>query len=160
MSSIPPSNVPVINPNGTMDQAWYRYFSGQEGTPGFVTAGDGLKGGGPVSAGVELSLSPGGVSNANLRPSTGTSVIGRAQPTAGTPSDIKAAENGLFLGRMGDALAFRPIAGGEFAVADLPSATDYGAGAVIYVPDESGGATLAFSDGTDWRRAWDLAIVS
>lgn len=31
---------------------------------------------------------------------------------------------------------------------------------IIFVYDETGGATLAFSDGTDWRRVTDLAIVS
>ncbi len=31
---------------------------------------------------------------------------------------------------------------------------------VVYVTDETGGATLAFSDGTNWRRVQDRAIVS
>ena len=31
---------------------------------------------------------------------------------------------------------------------------------VVFVYDETGGATLAFSDGTDWRRVQDRAIVS
>ena len=44
------------------------------------------------------------------------------------------------------------------AVADLP---DPGVpGAVIYVSDESGGAVPAFSDGTNWRRVTDRAVVS
>lgn len=30
----------------------------------------------------------------------------------------------------------------------------------IYVTDETGGATPAFSDGTNWRRASDRAVVS
>lgn len=34
------------------------------------------------------------------------------------------------------------------------------AGGIIYVSDETGGATLAFSDGTNWRRVQDRAIVS
>lgn len=33
-------------------------------------------------------------------------------------------------------------------------------GSVIYVSDETGGKTLAFSDGTDWRRAQDRVVVS
>ncbi len=45
-----------------------------------------------------------------------------------------------------------------FTVASLPSASD--AGCVIYVSDETGGAVLAFSDGTNWRRVTDRAIVS
>jgi len=31
---------------------------------------------------------------------------------------------------------------------------------VIYVSNETGGATLAFSDGTNWRRVQDRAVVS
>lgn len=33
-------------------------------------------------------------------------------------------------------------------------------GGVIFVPDEAGGATLAFSDGAVWRRVQDRAVVS
>ena len=35
-----------------------------------------------------------------------------------------------------------------------------GAGRVVYCTDDVGGATLAYSDGTNWRRATDMAIVS
>ncbi len=45
----------------------------------------------------------------------------------------------------------------SFTVATLPAATEAG---VIYVSDETGGATLALADGTNWRRAQDRAIVS
>lgn len=48
----------------------------------------------------------------------------------------------------------------SFTVLTLPSAALYGAGAVVFVSDESGGATLAFSDGTDWRRVTDRNVVS
>lgn len=44
-------------------------------------------------------------------------------------------------------------------VASLPSASIH-EGDVIYVSDETGGATLAFSDGTNWLRAQDRAVVS
>jgi len=33
-------------------------------------------------------------------------------------------------------------------------------GQLIYVEDESGGAVLAYSDGSDWRRVTDRAVVS
>lgn len=46
-----------------------------------------------------------------------------------------------------------------FAVADLPSASDW-IRCLIYVSDELGGATVAFSDGTNWRRVQDRAVVS
>lgn len=45
-----------------------------------------------------------------------------------------------------------------YSVTNLPRATP--AGQRIYVSDESGGATPAFSDGTDWRRYSDRAVVS
>ncbi|MCB1485614.1 MAG: DUF2793 domain-containing protein [Hyphomicrobiaceae bacterium] len=46
------------------------------------------------------------------------------------------------------------------AKASLPSATSGGVGAIVFVPDEAGGAVLAFSDGANWRRVTDRAIVS
>lgn len=42
----------------------------------------------------------------------------------------------------------------------LPSASGSGAGALIYVSNEAGGAVIAFSDGTNWRRVTDRAVVS
>ncbi len=48
----------------------------------------------------------------------------------------------------------------SFAKAALPSAAAQGAGAILYVSDEAGGATLAFCDGSSWRRVADLAVVS
>lgn len=47
----------------------------------------------------------------------------------------------------------------SYTVATLPSASLW-TGAVVYVSDETGGATIAFSDGTNWRRAQDRAIAS
>ncbi len=52
------------------------------------------------------------------------------------------------------------VRAGAFTVSALPSASGAGAGAMIYISDEAGGATLAFSDGADWRRAADRAVVS
>ncbi len=46
-----------------------------------------------------------------------------------------------------------------FTVATVPTAADWTQG-IIFVSDETGGATLAFSDGTNWRRVQDRAIVS
>jgi len=48
---------------------------------------------------------------------------------------------------------------GEYTVATLPTASTYQAGMVM-VTDETGGYTQAFSDGTNWRRVQDRAIVS
>ena len=45
----------------------------------------------------------------------------------------------------------------SYALATLPSAIS--AGQLAHVSDESGGAVIAFSDGTDWRRVTDRAVV-
>lgn len=52
-----------------------------------------------------------------------------------------------------------PIRPKSYTVSTLPSASA-GAGQAIYVSDESGGAVLAFSDVTNWRRVTDRAVVS
>lgn len=46
-----------------------------------------------------------------------------------------------------------------YLVAALPTAGDFTQG-LIYVSDETGGAIPAFSDGTNWRRVSDRAIVA
>ena len=46
-----------------------------------------------------------------------------------------------------------------YTVLTLPTAATYPRG-IIYVSDEAGGAVLAFSDATNWRRVTDRAIVS
>ncbi len=77
--------------------------------------------------------------------------------------------------------SFRQIGGIPFGiegttVAGLPDAGNHGsinttapsieAGnpnpftSLVFVVDETGGPTLAFSDGTNWRRVQDRAIVS
>lgn len=46
----------------------------------------------------------------------------------------------------------------SYGVASVPRASR--PGVVLYIPDESGGAVPAFSDGTNWRRVTDRAIIS
>lgn len=46
-----------------------------------------------------------------------------------------------------------------FTVATVPSAAANTSG-LIHISNESGGATPAFSDGTNWRRVHDRAIIS
>lgn len=52
----------------------------------------------------------------------------------------------------------------EYTVATLPTASIYRESGewcgLIAVSDETGGYTLAFSDGTNWRRVQDRAVVS
>ena len=45
-----------------------------------------------------------------------------------------------------------------YTVATLPNVG--GGGGIIFVSDETGGATLALSDGTNWRRVQDRAVVA
>jgi hypothetical protein len=55
---------------------------------------------------------------------------------------------------------FGPVQLCSYSVATLPSAAAAGAGAQVFVTDETGGAVPAFSDGTDWRRVTDRTVVS
>lgn len=52
-----------------------------------------------------------------------------------------------------------PIRCKAFAVGGLPPA-GAGSGQIVMVSDETGGAVLAFSDGSVWRRVTDRAVVS
>ncbi|MEI9989905.1 MAG: DUF2793 domain-containing protein [Rhizomicrobium sp.] len=51
-----------------------------------------------------------------------------------------------------------PVGVASYTVAALPSPAQ--AGQIVYVGNESGGAVLAFSDGANWRRVTDRAVVS
>jgi hypothetical protein len=52
-----------------------------------------------------------------------------------------------------------PLRVKSYTVSGAPSASAAN-GQIIYVSDESGGAVLAFSDGTNWRRVTDRAVIS
>lgn len=52
-----------------------------------------------------------------------------------------------------------PIKFPSYTVATLPNAASWEQG-IIYVSDESGGATLAFSNGSNWLRLRDNAVVT
>ncbi len=56
------------------------------------------------------------------------------------------------------ALDKKVLALDSFTVADAPNATQ--AGLLIYVTDEVGGATVAYSNGTNWLRVTDGAVIS
>lgn len=53
-----------------------------------------------------------------------------------------------------------PVRVKSYTVAGVPAAATHGAGAMIHVSNESGGAVIAFSDGTSWRRVTDRAVIS
>ena len=52
-----------------------------------------------------------------------------------------------------------PVSLKSFTVATVPNASDFPA-SLIFVSNETGGATIAFSDNTNWRRVQDRAIIS
>lgn len=52
-----------------------------------------------------------------------------------------------------------PVPLATFTVAGVPPAADHPR-TLIYVSNEIGGATVAFSDGTNWRRVQDRAIIA
>lgn len=52
-----------------------------------------------------------------------------------------------------------PVRVPSYTVGTVPAA-NAGAGQIIYISDEMGGATVAFSDGTNWKRVSDLATAS
>lgn len=53
-----------------------------------------------------------------------------------------------------------PLRKKSYAKASLPNANNMGAGAEIFVTDDVGGPTPAFSDGDVWRRVSDRAVIS
>lgn len=53
-----------------------------------------------------------------------------------------------------------PVRVGSYTVATLPSPSTVGAGSIVFVSNEVGGAVTAFSDGTAWRRSTDRVVVS
>lgn len=52
-----------------------------------------------------------------------------------------------------------PVIVPSYTVVGVPTASSWAQG-IIYVSDETGGAVLAFSDGTNWRRVTDRAVIS
>jgi hypothetical protein len=70
-----------------------------------------------------------------------------------------AAAQGTYLPLDGSVAMVGPVKLMSYTVAGVPSAASY-TGGIIYVSDETGGATLAFSDSTNWRRVQDRAIIS
>lgn len=60
--------------------------------------------------------------------------------------------------RLNDNLLGAQVQLTSYTVATLPDASN--AGGMIFVSDETGGTVPAFSDGSDWRRMTDRAVVS
>lgn len=156
-ASLPHPRIPIIDENGLITANWYRFlaqlqrdFSGSETVPGS----------GLTDAGGVLGIANNAIGDDKLRDSLGCSVIGRTPNSTGDPTDIQALADGRFLQRDAGVLTFRNPKLPAYTVATAPDPIASGAGTLIYVSDESGGATVAFSDGTDFRRVQDRAIIS
>ena len=54
----------------------------------------------------------------------------------------------------------QPTPHDSYTVSEVGSITGISPGDMIFVSDETGGATMAFYDGTNWRRLQDRAVVS
>lgn len=61
---------------------------------------------------------------------------------------------------IGQFAASNSIKPASYTVGTVPSASAHGPGAMIYVSNDAGGAVPAFSDGTNWLRVTDRAVIS
>ena len=53
-----------------------------------------------------------------------------------------------------------PVPHDSYTVAEANNLTGLNSGDMIFVSNETGGATMAFYDGSDWRRVQDRAVIS
>ena len=60
----------------------------------------------------------------------------------------------------GEDLIAETLALPQVTVSGVTAASTANKGQIVYVSDETGGATLAFSDGTNWRRLQDRTVIS
>lgn len=58
------------------------------------------------------------------------------------------------------AIMSKPVRLQRYTVSGVPAAATLGEGAMVYISNEAGGAVPAFSDGTNWRRVTDRAVIS
>ena len=59
-----------------------------------------------------------------------------------------------------EAIIAETLALPQVTVSGVTAASSSNKGQIVYVSDETGGATLAFSDGTNWRRLQDRTVIS
>lgn len=91
---------------------------------------------------------------------TGGVTIAGPIPLTSLPQNVIDLYKVVFMMEIRAALTTYGSALPSFTVGGLPSAATAGAGRMVYVSNESGGAVPAFSDGTNWRRVTDRAVVS
>lgn len=157
-SDLPKITEPLSEKTGIVNRTWYRFLAKIERLiiGGATTAGTGLS----TTASGALTIAANGVTNAMLAQGTALSIIGVAGNATANRGDIAAASSGMFLQRYGTTVSFKYPTMPPFSVTTAPVATSYPSGTIIYVYDEIGGATIAFSDGTNWRRVTDRAIIA
>lgn len=128
----------------------------------------------PPAAGLTVSLPAGGwaasLVNTRNSPAEHGALVANMWLTAASWAFLVGSANGgvapvqfkPFFGVKGDgrALFTNTVQLASVAKAALPSAADSGAGALAYVPDDTAGATVAFSDGATWRRVHDRNPVA
>lgn len=111
---------------------------------------------------VSLAVSSQGAGSVNVLTNSGAAIQAAFLHTASTTRYLTlTGSNGgnPAIGASGGGVQFTSIPiMPSYTVATLPAAGT--AGGQIYVSNESGGAVLAFSDATNWRRVTDRAIVS
>jgi hypothetical protein len=92
------------------------------------------------------------------RNGTGVDIVRADQTTAGTTAvwtNLKAQD----ITANGKITAANPIVFPSYPASMPPDASAY-EGGMIFVSDEIGGATMAFSDGVNWRRVQDREVIS
>lgn len=120
------------------------YFNGPEGQFRFFVSGTGGTG------------LPGSGNNTQFKVhASGAVALGSTMNSA--VGDYTGAT--LIVNSTGSTFANGPVVFPTYTVGTVPSAATFARG-VIYVSNESGGAVLAFSDGTNWRRVTDRNIIS
>lgn len=139
----------------TTDAGWGGYFLGnQYGI--YVRAGSNT--GGSVKPTAAYIYSSNGFSDAPV-----THIVQAGNVSTGPALKIEVTGSGSSSKAIQVSSGNSDLSGGvvyfkSYTVSTLPSAST--AGGMIYVSNESGGAVMAFSDGTNWRRVTDRAIVS
>ena len=92
----------------------------------------------------------------NLVLKSGNAGVGASVETEGSDADVDLYLTPKGAGRV---VANKAVVLPTYTVAGVPAAAGHARG-LIYVSNEAGGAVVAFSDGTNWRRVTDRAIVS
>jgi hypothetical protein len=134
------------------------------GTGGAATSASGTRTGGSGGS-IALTSGPGGAGS-TTNGASGNFVIATGAPgagagAAGATGTIQIKPGGITrLEIKTDCIvAGMPVIFPPYTVATVPAAATY-ARSVIHVSDETGGPTNAQSDGTNWRRLYDNAIIS